>query len=84
MIPAAVNGGEDALADLAARYQNYIRALAARPLKDEYGNTYILRNEIFFNIVWLKKRIQGVIIIGLDIITALIVYPVATAKHNLP
>ena len=37
---AAVNGDEDALAAVVAHYQKYIRALATRPLKDEYGNTY--------------------------------------------
>ena len=37
VILAAVNGDEDALANLVAHYQNYIRALATRPLKDEYG-----------------------------------------------
>lgn len=40
VILAAVNGDEEALAAVVAYYQNYIRALATRPLKDEYGNTY--------------------------------------------
>lgn len=39
VILAAVNGDEDALAAVVAHYQKYIRALATRPLKDEYGNT---------------------------------------------
>ena len=37
--------GEDALAAVVAHYQNYIRALATRPLKDEYGNTYLYVDE---------------------------------------
>ena len=41
VILAAVNGDEDALAAVVAHYQKYIRALATRPLKDEYGNTYL-------------------------------------------
>ena len=40
VILAAVNGDEDALAAVVAHYQSYIRALATRPLKDDYGNTY--------------------------------------------
>ena len=36
---------EDALAAVVAHYQNYIRALATRPLKDEYGNTYLYVDE---------------------------------------
>ena len=39
VILAAVNGDEDALAAVVAHYQSYIRALATRPLKDDYGNT---------------------------------------------
>ena len=45
VILAAVNGDEDAFANLVAHYQNYIRALATRPLKDEYGNTYLYADE---------------------------------------
>lgn len=41
VILAAVNGDEDALAAV----QKYIRALATRPLKDEYGNTYLYVDE---------------------------------------
>ena len=37
VILAAVNGDED--------YQKYIRALATRPLMDEYGNTYLYVDE---------------------------------------
>ena len=42
VILAAVNGDEDALAAVVAHYQKYIRALATRPLKDEYGNDRLL------------------------------------------
>lgn len=45
VILAAVNGDEDALAAVVAHYQKYIRALATRPLKDEYGNTYLYVDE---------------------------------------
>ncbi len=44
-ILAAVNGDEDALANLVAHFQRYIRALATRPLKDDYGNTYLCVDE---------------------------------------
>ena len=46
VILAAVNGDEDALAAVVAHYQKYIRALATRPLKDEYGNTYCMPMKI--------------------------------------
>lgn len=36
VILAAVSGDESALANLVAHYQKYIRALATRPVKDEY------------------------------------------------
>ena len=45
VILAAVNGDEGALAAVVAHYQNYIRVLATRPLKDEYGNTYLYVDE---------------------------------------
>ena len=45
VILAAVAGDEGAVAAVVAHYQNYIRALAARPLKDEYGNTYLYVDE---------------------------------------
>ena len=45
VILAAVNGDEDALAAVVAHYQSYIRALATRPLKDDYGNTYLCVDE---------------------------------------
>ena len=45
VILAAVNGDEKALATVVTHYQNYIRALATRPLKDEYGNEYLCVDE---------------------------------------
>ena len=45
VILAAVNGDEDALAAVVAHYQSYIRALATRPLKYDYGNTYLCVDE---------------------------------------
>lgn len=45
VILAAMCGDTDALVTVVARYQNYIRALATRPLKDEYGNTYLYVDE---------------------------------------
>ncbi len=45
VILAAVNGDEDVLAAVVAHYQSYIRALATRPLKDDYGNTYLCVDE---------------------------------------
>ncbi len=45
VILAAVNGDEDALDSVVAHYQNYIRALATRPLKDKYVNTYLYVDE---------------------------------------
>ena len=45
VILAAVNGDEDALAAVVAHYQSYIRALATRPLKDDYGNTDLCVDE---------------------------------------
>ena len=44
-ILAAVNGDEGALAAVVAHYQKYIRALATRPVKDEYGNEYLYVDE---------------------------------------
>lgn len=45
VIMAAVSGNEEALAAVVAHYQSYIRALATRPLKDEYGNEYLCVDE---------------------------------------
>lgn len=45
VILAAVSGDTDALVTVVAHYQNYIRALATRPLKDEQGNEYLCVDE---------------------------------------
>ena len=45
VILAAVSGDTDAIAAVLAHYQNYIRALATRPLKDENGNEYLCVDE---------------------------------------
>lgn len=45
VIMEAANGNSEALAAVVGHYQNYIRALAARPLKDEYGNEYLCVDE---------------------------------------
>lgn len=42
VILAAVNGDDAAVV---AHYQKYIRALATRPVKDEYGNEYLYVDE---------------------------------------
>ncbi len=45
VILAAIGGDERALAAVVAHYQDYIRALATRPLKDAYGNEYLCVDE---------------------------------------
>ena len=45
VILAAVSGDGESLAAVVAHYQNYIRALATRPLKDENGNEYLCVDE---------------------------------------
>ena len=45
VILAAMCGDTDALVTVVAHYQNYIRALATRPLKDEHGNEYLCVDE---------------------------------------
>lgn len=45
VIISAMNGNEDALANVVCHYQKYIRTLATKPRKDEYGNTYLLVDE---------------------------------------
>lgn len=61
VILAAVSGDENALAAVVAHYQKYIRALATRPVKDEYGNEYLYVDEdilmsILLSIAVLKGR----------------------------
>ena len=45
VILAAMSGDERVLAAVIAHYQDYIRALATRPLKDAYGNEYLCVDE---------------------------------------
>lgn len=45
VILAAMEGNEDALAVVLDHYKGYIRYLAMRPLKDEYGNEYLCVDE---------------------------------------
>ena len=45
VILTAMCGDTDALVTVVAHYQNYIRALATRPLKDEQGNEYLCVDE---------------------------------------
>lgn len=45
VILAAIGGDERALAAVVAHYQDYIRALVTRPLKDAYGNEYLCVDE---------------------------------------
>ncbi len=40
IIMTAINGNEQSLAAIVSHYQNYIRALATRVTKDEFGNEY--------------------------------------------
>lgn len=45
VIQAAIEGEGEALASIVKHYQGYIRFLAMRPLKDEYGNEYLCVDE---------------------------------------
>lgn len=45
VIQEAINGDGDALAAVLSHYKGYIRYLAMRPLKDEYGNEYLCVDE---------------------------------------
>ncbi|MDL2288988.1 helix-turn-helix domain-containing protein [Oscillospiraceae bacterium OttesenSCG-928-F05] len=45
VIQAAIEGDGEALAAVVKHYQGYIRYLAIRPLKDEYGNEYLCVDE---------------------------------------
>ena len=45
VILEAVSGDAEAIAVVVAHYQGYIRALATRPLKDDYGNEYLCVDE---------------------------------------
>ena len=45
VILAAMEGDGEALAAVVNHYKGYIRYLAMRPLKDEYGNEYLCVDE---------------------------------------
>ena len=45
VILAAAEGDGEALAGVLNHYKGYIRSLAMRPLKDEYGNEYLCVDE---------------------------------------
>lgn len=45
VILAAMEGDGEALAAVLNHYKGYIRYLAMRPLKDEYGNEYLCVDE---------------------------------------
>ena len=45
VILEAVSGDAEAIAVVVAHYQGYIRALATRPLKDDYGNEHLYVDE---------------------------------------
>ena len=45
IILAAIDGDDKAIAAVIIHYQDYIRALATRPLKDAYGNEYLCVDE---------------------------------------
>lgn len=45
VIQAAMEGDGEALAAVLNHYKGYIRYLAMRPLKDEYGNEYLCVNK---------------------------------------
>jgi hypothetical protein len=42
---AAASGDSEALAAVVGHYEGYIRALATRPLRDDYGNEYLYVDE---------------------------------------
>ncbi|MFV0361931.1 MAG: helix-turn-helix domain-containing protein [Suipraeoptans sp.] len=45
VIMAAMEGNGEALTVVLDHYKGYIRCLAMRPLKDEYGNEYLCVDE---------------------------------------
>ena len=60
VITAAINAEPSAIAYILQHYRNYIRKLATRILKDEYGNEYLyvdtdmenrLQSKLIFSII---------------------------------
>ncbi len=68
VILAAIGGDERALAAVVAHYQDYIRALATRPLKDAYGNEYLCVDEDMR--LRLEVRLIHSIITGFKVLPA--------------
>ena len=68
VILAAISGDERALAAVVAHYQDYIRALATRPLKDAYGNEYLCVDEDMR--LRLEVRLIHSIITGFKVLAA--------------
>lgn len=68
VILAAVHGDEDALTAVVAHYQNYIRALATRPLRDEHANEYLFIDDN------MRLRLETKLIYS--IVTTFVVLPV--------
>ena len=68
VILAAMSGDERALAAVVAHYQDYIRALATRPLKDTYGNEYLCVDEDMR--LRLEVRLIHSIMTGFKVLTA--------------
>ncbi len=68
VILEAIGGDERALAAVVAHYQDYIRALATRPLKDAYGNEYLCVDEDMR--LRLEVRLIHSIITGFKVLPA--------------
>ena len=86
VILAAVNGDENALAAVVAHYQKYIRALATRPVKDEYGNEYLYVDEdmrLRLETKLIHSIVTGFLIVIKDVIKVRSIYFVCIWR-NLP
>lgn len=68
IILAATNGDEDALTHVVAHYQRYIRALATRLLKDEYGNEFLFVDEEMR--LRLETKLIHSIVTGFQVLSA--------------
>ena len=68
VILAAMEGDEAALAVCLVHYKGYIRYLAMRPLKDEYGNEYLFVDEDMR--LRLETKLIHSIVTGFKILSA--------------
>jgi len=68
VILAAMEGNEAALAVVLDHYKGYIRYLAMRPLKDEYGNEYLFVDEDMR--LRLETKLIHSIVTGFKILSA--------------